>query len=388
MRAQFQIASHLIYLNSGTHSLCPSSVLEAVGRHQKIYEENPTLGLLNSWSELWKVQCALADFFRANPNDLFLRSNVTLALNEFIQGIPLPQGGEIAYTDLEYGAIINACRLRAERENLKLRSIHLPLKLGSPTEVIDLLTRELRPETSMLLVSHVMTGTGLTIPLSELARETRRRGILLVIDGAHGPGALPVHFDELEDVDFYGGNLHKWMMGPKGTAFGWTNPRHHHTLEPRGGGWPSFEKPEYFEEFGGGHRFTEKMALLGCHDFAPFFAIQDMLDFWKVNGEEAIRSRLTQLQQKLEFEMQAHAPWRLLSPKQGPLRGPLLTWDLPDRLQAEGSKLLKKICVEHGLQIAITHFHNRFAVRISPHIYNTEDEIVRAAKILAPYALS
>ena len=46
-------------------------------------------------------------------------------------------------------------------------------------------------------------------------------------------GALPLDFKRFDDVDFYGGNLHKWVMGPKGTGFGWVHPRHQKSLEPR-----------------------------------------------------------------------------------------------------------------------------------------------------------
>ncbi len=380
LRDAFNLRPDIIYLNSGTHSICPRPVTEAVTRYQQDYEFNPTQGLLNAWPRIWEAQKALALFFGAKPDDLFLRPNVTEVMNAFILGAPLARGSEILVSDVEYGAIVNTCRFRALRDSLTVRSFHVPVTADAG-QLAALVKSELRSNTSMLMLSHVTTGTGLTFPLVEIARECRSRNILLAVDGAHAPGAKAIDFSQLGDVDFYGGNLHKWMLGPKGTAFGWVAPRNQEALAALGAGWPTFECPDFFDGFSQGSRFTQRMVMLGCRDFAAFLAIHDMLEFWRSTGATVIRARLASLQAVAEIEM-TKLKWKCLSPPPGPLRGPLLSYELPEAFQKFGAPFINTIYNQHKLQVSVPCVQGRYAVRISPHIYNTEEEIVRAAKIL------
>ena len=79
----------LIYLNSGSHSRTPLEVLSAVERYLREYEKNPTYSLLRASEKLWDVQTRVAEFFGAQPEDVFLRPNVTLPLNNFILDLSL-----------------------------------------------------------------------------------------------------------------------------------------------------------------------------------------------------------------------------------------------------------------------------------------------------------
>ena len=378
----------LIYLNSGSHSRTPLEVLSAVEHYLREYEKNPTYSLLRASEKLWDVQTRVAEFFGAQPEDVFLRPNVTLPLNNFILDLKLPIHSEILTSDLEYGAIANLVRFRAERDGLRTRTLTLPasseefLKVDS-TALAKLVIDELRPETSLLVLSHVMTGTGLTLPLAEIAKVTRERGILLVIDGAHAPGALELDFKKLDDVDFYAGNLHKWMMAPKGTAFGWVHPSKQHLIQPSCAGWMTYEWPPPFKNFAPGSEFGRTFLMTGCFDFAPYFAIDECLKFWKRLGPENIRHRIFELQSYAENLMTQKLGWKPLSPPQGSMRGPLLSFEVPEKLQAkDGLELVYELVDQHKLQIMMTMVRGRSALRLSPHIYNTESEINRAVEIL------
>ncbi|MFI5347440.1 MAG: aminotransferase class V-fold PLP-dependent enzyme [Elusimicrobiota bacterium] len=358
----------MIYLNSGTHSLTPRPILDAIARYELEYEENPTAHLMRAWDRLWTAQKRLGTFLNADPKCLFLRQNVTEAMNAFILGVPLPMGSEILLSDMEYQAVENICRYRAERDGLTIRKFPLPFTAD-----------QLRPETGLLVLSHVLTGTGAILPIAEIAAQTRAQGVLLAVDGAHAAGALDLDFRTLANVDFYGSNLHKWMMGPKGTGFGWVSPRHHETLRPLEAGWATFESPNDYAAFGDGARFPAKMLMQGCRNFAPFFAIDDTLAFWEKTGAGKIRARIRELQRHLEAELK----WPLLSPAlDGGARGPLTTYELPAHLEKEGYALMSRILEQHDLQVGLPRVLGRSRLRLSPHIYNTEDEISRAVAIL------
>jgi isopenicillin-N epimerase len=390
LRAEFDLDPELIYLNSGTHSLCPRRVIDAVVRELRQYELNPTAQLIETYPRMWEIQKDVAAFLKARPEDLYLRPNVTASLNVFLMGIELENaaGGEILVSDSEYGATVNICRLRAERDGMKLRSFHLPGKSEeieglTPERLADTVIRELRPETRILLLSHVATGNGMRLPLEPIARETRKRGIVLAVDAAHATAALELDFARLSDVDFYGGNLHKWVMGPKGTAYGWVHPRMQPRLKPITAGWMTFEVNPAHGKFAPGHPFAQKFYDSACIDFSPYLALHETFAFWREWGARPIRARLQELRDCVETEMKAHTGWKCLTPTHPELRGPLLSYELPERLLAEGYALMQRVLREHRVQIASTYFQGGWVLRISPHVHNSEDEIRRAAEAFA-----
>ncbi len=201
-----------------------------------------------------------------------------------------------------------------------------------------------------------------------------------MVDGAHATGALEVvDFGKLGDVDFYGGNFHKWMMGPKGTGYGWVNKRHQDTLTPLMAGWNTFESGPPFDCFGDGQRFASRFLMTGCHDFAPFLALGDMLDFWNKHGVADIRARIRELQAVMEREVARRMGWVPVSPPAGELRGPLLAYHLPTKLEDKGYWLLKEVHDRFGVQVSMTKFKGRWCMRFSPHIHIEEEDIDRAA---------
>jgi isopenicillin-N epimerase len=390
IREQFDLDPELIYLNSGSISIPPRSVMDALARINHETHLNPTEALFGAWSRLWRVQERLARFLGAHPQNLFLRNNVTSAMNAFLLGSRAAQfrsGGELLLSELEYGAVANIARFRAEREGMSVRVFSLPcsrreLQGLTPSRVVEKIVYELRPESRVLVLSHVMTANGLTLPLRELARETRARGVLLVIDGAHAPGALRLDFSELEDVDFYGGNLHKWMMCAQGTGFGWMPDRHRESLEPIETGWMTFATPPAFQGFGGGDRACARMLLSSSQNFAAWFAIEEGLQFWECLGFERILEHRRKLRLAFEHAFDAPSGLEKLSPEEGELRGPLITYRLADAHAAEGYALMQRLVRDEKLQVVTNVIRDRFCLRVSPALHNTLDEMERAAQIL------
>ncbi len=358
-------------------------MLEAVTRYQREFEENPTLGLAHAWGELWKSQTKLASFLNAKPNDLFLRTNVTHTLNTFLLGMPLPAKSEILVGELEYGAIVNICRMRAERDELSWRILGMPqtkaaLSNLSRQSLCDHIVSQIGPNTSLLLLSHVIAGTGLVLPLEEIALETRKRGVLLAVDGAYAPGAIPVDFSRFQNVDFYGCSLYKWMMGPKGTAFGWLHPLLQEKIQPVNAGWTTYDVAGPISTFGDDSKFQRAFLMSGCHDFAPFRAIQDTIAFWETYPTEKILSEMAALRTILDTRISSQLGWTSLDAK-----GPMNVYQLPASLQAEGPTLAKRLLEEQQIQINMVSLRGQWHMSFSPHICNTQEEIETAVNRLA-----
>jgi isopenicillin-N epimerase len=94
----------------------------------------------------------------------------------------------------------------------------IPLPTSGPAEVAERVRAAGGPRTRLVLVSHVTSPTALVFPVERLVATLEGRGIPVLVDGAHGPGMLPLDLSDL-GASFYAGNLHKWVCAPKGAAF-------------------------------------------------------------------------------------------------------------------------------------------------------------------------
>lgn len=381
----FTKAEDLIYLNSGSLSRTPSVVFKKVISELEMAELNPTRYLFGAWQRLWGAQSALARLLNADPKDIYLRPNVTMAMNDFLMNVDLPPQSEVLISDMEYGAIANICRRRAERDGMTLRALSIPfgeevMKTLSPDELMEAIIRQFSPRTKMLMLSHIITGNGLVVPILPMAEECRKRGIIFAIDGAHGPGAVEMDFSEFKNVDFYGGNVHKWLMGPKGTGFGWIAPHLQESLFPQHSGWTTFETPGLFQKFGADSRFAGRFLWSSTLDFPPFMALTELEKFWFQHFSE-IRDQLRLVQDGLR-EFSARVGWQELSPQHPELRGPLVSFRLPDHLSSRGFALMDQLEKDFNLVVSTPILKGRHELRLSPHVYNEPKDLERAADIL------
>jgi isopenicillin-N epimerase len=382
-KADFDLDPALIYLNSANLSICPSVINRAVERYRVEFEKNPTQGLSDAWGKLWRVQKRLATFLNAEAEDLFLRGNVTSVLNTFILGTDLDAGSEILVGELEYGAIVNVCRLRARRDQLSWRILEMPHSVAAVArltkeKLLDHIISQMGPRTRMVLLSHVLGGTGLVLPIEEIAAYTRSKNIRLVVDGAYAPGAIPINFANFSNVDFYGCSLYKWMLGPKGTAFGWIAKTQRERLQPINAGWTTFEDFAPFAEFGEGDRFQATFVMAGCHDFAPYYAIGDLMDYWEQRTAVKIQDEMKTVREAWIKNLE-RLGWRAMQSQDSRLNGPLVAFLLPARFQSLGAAFTKVVRAQCGIQINTVCLKGLWHAVISPHVYNSVTETEAAA---------
>ncbi len=370
----------LCYLNAGTHSFSPDRVVEAREAAARDFDRNPTRGLFGAWERLWTIGSTLAHHFGAEPEGFFLRPNVTQALNDFILNAELnPKKNEILVTSQEYGAIVNTCRLRARRDGLKLRVFEVPpaSALSSPQALLAAILAEVREETGILLVSHITTSHGLIFPIKELGAALAAQNVAVVIDGAHGPGALALNLGELPGISFYGGNFHKWFMGAKGASFGYVAPEWRERVRAPFGSWTVDETPETFAGYGDGSRFAARMLQSACQNFSSYFALPAALAFWHEVGHERIWAELAEMGVRVRaamapLESQGFVP---VSPRSPGLAGPLYTWKLPERYARMEWTLMSRLLEEAGVQVVTTQAEGHWALRLSPHIHLSEESL-------------
>lgn len=332
-------------------------------------EKNPTRSLFLAPSLFDKIHRLFASEFGVEPQDLFFRSNITSAINDFLFAVPLV-GKEVLVSSWEYGATENLTHCRAIQEGLNFDRIHLPMgQEVSANEIEQRILERVTESTALVVLSHVATGLGTILPLESLVPKLQKKGCVVVIDGAHAPGALDLSIAKI-GADFYGGNLHKWFLGPRGTAFGWVHPKWRGKLSWKFGGWASFSVPSHFE---GVLKDPEaaKRFFPGTMDESPFAALEKVVEFWNRLGRKEIRKYQTKLRNQSEA-LGLSLGWKRMSPKEN--WGPLITFELPTKWQGIPN-LAHRLYKEAKVQVAIPNVNGTPVLRFSPGVYITEDEV-------------
>jgi isopenicillin-N epimerase len=384
--SQFILDESFSHLNAGTRTRVPLSVIEFMERERRDGERNPTKAMFTGYDRIWEVQKRVAQFLGTTGEKIFLRNNVTAAFNDFLFALPKLGSGEVLSTGWEYGGTVGLAKHWAKQVGLQFRLHPLELRHDwTESALRDAVLASLRPDTKVLLVSHVSTGNGAILPVKEIASAARERGVITVIDGAHAIGAIPVHLDSLEGADFYGGNFHKWFLGPEGTGFGWVHPRWNGKLEWKFGGWASEAPPSFYQGFGDQDPETCRRFFPGTIDRIPFLGLGMSLSFWEKHGAEKIRAAQTRLRDLVASEAEALG-WKRRSPRNPDLLGPLVAFSRPEEWgEAESASLATRIYLEANVQLALPVVQGEALVRFSPGIYAREHEVRQGISRLAAW---
>lgn len=209
----------LVNLNNGGCSPTPTHVLEAMIRDLRFSNEIP---VYHMWTVLEprieSVRRELASEFGCDPEEIAITRNASEAMEILTLGIDLKPGDEVILTNQNYGRMITTWEQRARRDGIVVKQISFPVPPPSAADVVDRFRRAITPRTRVIEVTHITNLTGQILPVRDIVRMARDRGIEVFVDGAHAFAHFPFRRDDLE-CDFYGTSLHKWLFAPIGTGF-------------------------------------------------------------------------------------------------------------------------------------------------------------------------
>ena len=218
-RSRWSLDPSIVFLNHGSFGACPTEVLRVQSELRARLESEPVRFLVREFEPLLDyARAALAAFLDADADDLAFVPNATTGVNTVLRGLRFEPGDELLTTNQEYNASRNALDWVSGRGGIQVNVAQLPWPHPTPAAVVEAVLARVTPRTRLLLVDHISSQTALVFPLKELVRALRERGVETLVDGAHGPGQVPLSLREL-GAGYYTGNCHKWLCAPKGAAF-------------------------------------------------------------------------------------------------------------------------------------------------------------------------
>jgi len=219
LRARWALDPEIVFLNHGSFGACPTQVLQAQDELRARLEAEPVRFMVRELEpRLDEARASLASFLDANPEELAFVPNATAGVNTVLRSLHFAPGDELLTTNHEYNASRNALDWVAGRLGAKVVVARLPWPVPTPKAVVEAVLEQVTPRTRLLLIDHISSQTALVLPIQELVRTLRERGVETLVDGAHGPGQVPLSLREL-GAGYYTGNCHKWLCAPKSVAF-------------------------------------------------------------------------------------------------------------------------------------------------------------------------
>ncbi len=245
IRADFPLLSRtvhgkpLIYLDNANTSQKPSIVIEAVDQFYRQTNANVARAVHALGDEATTAYEAtrdkLARFINASSRDeIIFTSGTTQAINLVAYSYALPRlkpGDTILVTHMEHHANIVPWQLVCGRTGATLKVAPIT---ESGELIVERFIELLTPEVKLAAVTHVSNVLGTINPIATLARECRKRGIPLLVDGSQAAPHLKIDVRAL-GCDFYALTGHK-LFGPTGTGLLWAKREHLDAMPPFFGG--------------------------------------------------------------------------------------------------------------------------------------------------------
>ena len=301
--ANFLITSH------------PKPVREAIERHRATLDRNP--GLAMDWDQgsneqlQHNVRVWAGQYLQAKPGQIALTGSTTEGLAMIYGGVQVRADQEILTTEHEHYSTRNILDFRSRRDGTRVRKLRLfdnPQSI-SLDQVLDTINRNIRPETRVLGMTWVHSGSGVKLPISAISRlvdeHNRQRDdkdrLIYVVDGVHGFGVDDLSFPQM-NCDFFVAGTHKWMFGPRGTGIVCSRSEELKYVSPS---VPTFSEATSFATI---------MTPGGYHAFEHRWAVDEAFKLHLQLGKADVQARIHQLNSYLKQRLQEQSNIELVTP--------------------------------------------------------------------------
>ncbi len=376
-----------IHLNNAGASLMPTPVLGAMTYYLTLEAAQGGYETADlQANELRQYYSAMASLLGAAQHNIAFTSSATSSFARALSSIPFEKGDTMLIAQEDY--ISNQLAFLSIQKRFGVQLLRAQSLPEGGVDVDDLARLLKKHHPRLVSLSHIPTNSGLIQPVEEVGKLCKENDILYLLDACQSAGQLPLDVKNIH-CDFLSGTFRKFLRGPRGAGFLYiADSVLKNNLEPlyidmRGANWT--EKDGYSLQ-SDGKRFEEwevPYALMSGARVAVDYALSVGLD----NIAERNKLLCAYTRKKL-----TGGGFEILD--KGKNQGSIITVKMPGKKSDVVLNFLRARNINTSISsrsFAIIDFGEKgveWALRISPHYYNTEQEVDVLVEAMAEVAKS
>lgn len=359
-RKCFPVTKKLIYLNHAAVAPLSTRIVEAINRYlierSETDVENYVATLMPSLSAARRL---VSRHIGCAERNLGFVPNTSYALNFLAQGLEWKQGDRILLGSQEFPTNVYPFL------NLVSKGVEIDFAEGEDGAVtVEEIERRLTPRTKLVAVSYVQFLSGYRIDLKTLAGVCHKHGALLSVDAIQALGAMPIDCRET-GIDFLAAGCHKWAMSPMGIAALYLTDDLLERLRPAYVGWLSVKDAWNMLDYKLDLMDDATRFELGTQNWLGIIGLCEAFKLFAEVGAETVTEKVLSLTQHLRTSLQACG---------------FEVAGATDREHWSGITAVKHLtdapaAAEALMRAGIEATARCGMLRVSPHFYNTADEL-------------
>jgi isopenicillin-N epimerase len=376
MRGQFSLRGDGSFLNHGSYGACPRVVAEEQARVRAEMESHPDAFMARMYPdrdirEPRRVAQQLAGITGTTGDRIALVENATTGVQAVLNSLPFGPGDHILITDHQY----NAVRLGVEARCRDTGATPVVVRIPLPTTADDIVERVLAAaddRVRLVVLDHITSPSALVLPVERLIPELRRRGIPVLLDGAHAIGQLPLQLDAL-GADWYVSNMHKWAYAPRGSAMLYASPAAAPLTRP--------VLTSHYIGMGFPHSFD----YVGTRDYTAWLAVPRALQFLSELDTSRLWAHEAHLVDTASTALLA-AGAQVIAPAS--LSAAMRAFLLPQRrpaIDADAAQVIRTLWEKERIQIRCARIGGNLLLRVCAQAYVAADEMQALGAALAKH---
>ncbi|MEH1014699.1 aminotransferase class V-fold PLP-dependent enzyme [Micromonospora sp. CPCC 206060] len=402
VRQLFPLDTGGVYLNTAAVGSVPTEVLDLLGAADREYARNPRDPYADT--AVVAARTTLAASYGCAPDEIAITQSATDATTRILHGLDLAPGDEILTTSHECFTVRSPLALLAQRRGVVLRRLDPPVGPAQRAEqIVEMFAAAITDRTRVIQWPAVSLTIGTTFPTRELAELAQRHGLVSVVDGAQVPGqfVLDLH---ATGVDFLSASGGKYQCGPLGSGFLYARNRvlPEHNPAPLPAFWPVVSLtypvdgtlPPRSTSREAGYDLGALLQQTDSADLSRAAALAAAAQLFDRLGRARVQQYVLGLGEHLKQRVIEHwGPDRLLSPYDDRRLHSSIVAFQPFTDPADLSEFARfmefetRMQREHGIAVQCVGFAPKeqppsFAIRLSPHLYNSREEIDHAVEAM------
>lgn len=370
LRQEFPLTEGLTFLNHAATSPLPSRTRAAMTRFIELrrfvdqaWEEYETLDQ--------DLRQTLAQLINASPDEIALVQNTAEGLNIAAHAIPFRPGDNVILCDMEYPANVYPW-MNLERRGVEARIV--PHREGGLA--LDDLEETVDERTKVVAASSVEFLTGFRNDLQSIGEFCKARGLYFVVDAIQSLGVIPLDVKECH-IDMLACGGPKWLMGPCGLGFFFCRRELIEEMRPAYAGATSVVDFESFRDYDLTFLPDARRFELGTPNLVGMAGLLASVSLLLEVGIQEIQRWTRHLTDVLIEDLQKRG-YQIASCLRPEHRSAIVSFSTPD-VEADGQTHTgyDKL-IAHKVIVALRENY----IRVSPHGYNTEEEVLRVGQVL------